>query len=322
MRKFSEEEFAAYLARSREKRENPDTVVNPLTQIIVGGGAATKGKTKRKRDEAEDESQQVAEGDIADDAIRDGDVISVMIPKKGTRVTRARLGGGSGGVTSPPKDMAPSSSTAAGKSSPQDEFANWGKDFDPIEFVSANFKGDTKKFDVMPLEDLRRLAVGNELKCLALNQLIFNRQEKENSDKVERAVDEAKKDHTAASKKMKAGYDKQLKVLRDESWLLKKDNRNLLVGRNALIVTLAKAWKDSTLRDVKEKDLEEKIQELEEEADELKMVMADKYVDGFNAAVEQVQALLPDLDPAVLAEVDFMKKVEDGRLVSRFASKS
>jgi hypothetical protein len=46
--------------------------------------------------------------------------------------------------------------------------------------------------------------------------------------------------------------------------------------------------------------------------------MAGKYVDGFNAAMEQVRVLFPDLDGDILAQIDFVKKVEDGKLVSRF----
>jgi hypothetical protein len=46
--------------------------------------------------------------------------------------------------------------------------------------------------------------------------------------------------------------------------------------------------------------------------------MAGKYVDGFNAAMEQVRALFHDLDGELLAQIYFVKKVEDGKLVSRF----
>jgi hypothetical protein len=57
------------------------------------------------------------------------------------------------------------------------------------------------------------------------------------------------------------------------------------------------------------------LKELEEENDELKEDMAGKYVAGFRAAIEQVKALFPDIDGDVLAQADFLKKVEDGKLV-------
>jgi hypothetical protein len=59
------------------------------------------------------------------------------------------------------------------------------------------------------------------------------------------------------------------------------------------------------------------VKELEDENDGLKEQMAGKYVDGFNAAMEQVRVLFPDLDGDLLAQIDFVKKVEDGKLVSR-----
>jgi hypothetical protein len=48
--------------------------------------------------------------------------------------------------------------------------------------------------------------------------------------------------------------------------------------------------------------------------------MADKYVDGFQAAIEQVRVLFPDIDGDVLAQADFLKKIEDGKLVSRLSA--
>jgi hypothetical protein len=44
--------------------------------------------------------------------------------------------------------------------------------------------------------------------------------------------------------------------------------------------------------------------------------MAGKYVAGFRAAIEQVRALFPDIDGDVLAQAYFLKKVENGKLVS------
>ncbi|MCI86938.1 hypothetical protein A2U01_0108219 [Trifolium medium] len=49
----------------------------------------------------------------------------------------------------------------------------------------------------------------------------------------------------------------------------------------------------------------------------LKQSMADKYVDGFWSSIEQVKALFPDLDSEIMAQIDVLKKVEDGKLVSR-----
>jgi hypothetical protein len=45
--------------------------------------------------------------------------------------------------------------------------------------------------------------------------------------------------------------------------------------------------------------------------------MASKFVDGFQAAIEQVRVLFPDIDGDVLAQADFLKKIEDGKLMFR-----
>jgi hypothetical protein len=59
------------------------------------------------------------------------------------------------------------------------------------------------------------------------------------------------------------------------------------------------------------------LKELEEENDELRENMAGKYVASFQAAIEHVRVLFPEIDSDVLAQADFLKKIEDGKLVSR-----
>ncbi|GAU10660.1 hypothetical protein TSUD_426390, partial [Trifolium subterraneum] len=61
----------------------------------------------------------------------------------------------------------------------------------------------------------------------------------------------------------------------------------------------------------------EDVKDLEDENAALKEEMADKYVDGFAFAVEQMRVVFPDVDPSLLAELDFMKKIEGGKLVPR-----
>jgi hypothetical protein len=43
--------------------------------------------------------------------------------------------------------------------------------------------------------------------------------------------------------------------------------------------------------------------------------MVSRYVAGFQAAMEQVH--FPDIDDDTLAQADFLKKVDEGKLVSR-----
>jgi hypothetical protein len=91
-----------------------------------------------------------------------------------------------------------------------------------------------------------------------------------------------------------------------------------------MIVALVKIWKDAAKRDddmsklqVAADRLDGDLKVLEDENDELKENMASKYVAVFQAAIEQVRVLFPDIDGDALAQADFLKKVEDGKLVSR-----
>jgi chromosome segregation ATPase len=204
----------------------------------------------------------------------------------------------------------------------------WDETFDPLAFVSENLKGYSSRLHAMSLEELRKLAAGTGLKCLALNQMVFNRQEKEASEKLEREVGAAKeeleKDLADQLAKSQADFTKSLGKEKKKNSALRKDKRNLLTARNATIVALVKIWRDATRRDEEmsalnaaTERLNGDLKELEAENDELKEGMAGKFVTGFQAALEQVRVLFPEIDGDVLAQADFLKRVEDGKLVSR-----
>jgi phage host-nuclease inhibitor protein Gam len=87
---------------------------------------------------------------------------------------------------------------------------------------------------------------------------------------------------------------------------------------------LVKVWKDTTKKDADMRKLHgeverlsREVKELEDEADDLKEDMEGQYVGGFRSVIEQVQVLFPDIDGDVLAQADFLKKIQDGKLVSR-----
>ncbi|GAU31399.1 hypothetical protein TSUD_370480 [Trifolium subterraneum] len=87
-------------------------------------------------------------------------------------------------------------------------------------------------------------------------------------------------------------------------------NVDLVLSRNDYIVALCQSARDAVL-------VSEDLKDLEDENYALKEEMADKYVEGFAFAVEQMKNVFPDVDSTLLAELDFMKKIERGRLVSR-----
>jgi hypothetical protein len=216
---------------------------------------------------------------------------------------------------------------ADGESSRREPVPTWNEDFDPMAFVVDNLKGCTSRLDAMSLEELRKLAAGTGLKCFALNQMVYSRQEKEASEKLEREVGVAKesleKDLADQLAKSQAGFNKSLANEKKRVSVMRKDKRNLVTARNAMIVALVKIWKDAGKRDddmstlqAAADRLDGDLKELEDENDELKEAMASKYVAGFQAAIEQVRVLFPDIDGDVLAQADFLKKIEDGKLVS------
>ncbi|MCH89092.1 hypothetical protein A2U01_0009985 [Trifolium medium] len=127
-------------------------------------------------------------------------------------------------------------------------------------------------FDSMATSELRKLAIGHEVKGLMLSHLLSVRQEKEVADAhakvghVEKTVSEIESRHATEKEKLSGEAD---------------------------------------------------VEDLEEANEALKQSMADEFVDGFWSTVDQVKALFPDLDQDTLAQIDVLKKVEDGKLVSR-----
>jgi chromosome segregation ATPase len=226
------------------------------------------------------------------------------------------------------KSDALDSAGAEGDSSKREPLPTWSEDFDPVAFIADNLKGCTSHLDALSLEELRKLAAGTGLKCLALNQIVYVRQEKEASEKLQKEVRAAKedleKDLADQLAKSQAGFNKSLAKKKKKISALRKEKRNLTTVRNAMIVALVKIWRDANKRDddmsklhAAAERLDGDLKELEEENDELKENMASKYVAGFQAAIEQVRVLFPEIDSDVLAQADFLKKIEDGKLVSR-----
>jgi hypothetical protein len=329
MKTISDAEFASYLLRAKEKMKAPDATVSPLSQVVVAGEAGGKGAKRGQKGDTASTSNKIVK--LGDDAATTGEDVDGELPiqvlpppVKGGRSTRSRASS----FVKPglPQGEAVGSAATEEESSQQEALPSWGEDFDPIAFVADNLKGHSSRLNAFSLEELRKLAVGTGLKCLALNQMVFTRQEKEASEKLEKEVGAAKedleKDLADQLAKSQAGFNKSLAKEKKKVSALRKDKRNLMTARNAMIVALVKIWKDAGRRDddmsklqAAADRLDSDLKELEEENDELKEDMAGKYVAGFRAAIEQVQALFPDIDGDILAQADFLKKVEDGKLV-------
>jgi hypothetical protein len=326
MKTISDAEFASYLLRAKQKLDTPDAQVEPLSQVVVAGNVEGKGVKRGRRNDTTSTSNKFPK--LGDDAAAaDGDVAQGnALPPLVTRgrLTRHRSSGSAKPIASHGEVIG--SAATEEENSKHESPSTWSEDFDPIAFVAENLKGYSTHLDA--LEELRKLAVGSGLKCLALNQMVFSRQEKEASEKLEKEVGAAKeeleKDLADQLAKSQASFNKSLAKEKKRVTSLRKDKRNLTTARNALIVTLVKAWKYAGKReeDISQLQaaadrLDGDLKELEDENDALKEQMAGKYVDGFKAAMEQVRALFPCLDGDIFAQIDFLKKVEDGKLVSR-----
>jgi hypothetical protein len=331
MKTLSDAEFASYLLRAKQKLDQPDGQVDPLSQVVIAGNAEGKGVKRGRKNDTVSTSNKVRK--VGDDGAAvgggdDGDVQEKVLSPlvRGTRSSRHR-------PTESDKPVASQGEVIGSVATEEEKSKNespptWNEGFDPVTFVSENLKGYSSRLDALGLEELRRLAAGTGLKCLALNQMVFNRQEREASDRLERelgaAKEELEKDLADQLAKSQASFHKSLEKEKRRVSSLRKNKRNLMTARNAMIVALVKIWKDAGRRDDDMTQLQAAtdrlngdLKELEDENDALKEQIAGKYVDGFAAAMAQVRVLFPDLDGDTLARVDFMKKVEDGKLVSR-----
>jgi hypothetical protein len=200
-----------------------------------------------------------------------------------------------------------------------------GDTFDPEEFIRTHFvlEGNLDRFEAMDVSEIRRVALGYEFKGMMLNHFVNARQEKERFEEklaearesMERthaiSIQELVDSHHEALEQVKATCESRIRAsLENKLRSSERDGRNLTKSRNGLMVALVMAEDDVA-------GFEEEIVELEESNSALKDSLGEKYAEGFAAALEQVKVLFPGLDEATLSEVELMKFVEDGKLVSR-----
>ncbi|GAU23954.1 hypothetical protein TSUD_183530 [Trifolium subterraneum] len=182
----------------------------------------------------------------------------------------------------------------------------WGSTFDPAAFVENTLlgTGDSARFDSLTTSELRNLALSYDVKGTVLTHLLSARRDKEileANSKVTRA-------EQVVTNVERTKHADEKASLRTKETILEAEVTTLEVLRNNLIVSLTQSRKDIS-------ELEEDVDELEETNTALKQSMADKYVDGFWSSIEQVKILFPELDPDVLAQVDVLKRIKDGKLI-------
>jgi hypothetical protein len=336
MRTVSPDEWAAILARAKEKK-GQEGAVDSSAALKIRDSNLPKGTKRKRRTPAADlakkgksgpEHASVEEDESQDQGVKNiGETLQGHGVKEGgdTSLEGDKTGGESsqkGGVVTPiPSPL--------------------GDAFDAEEFIRSSFvqQGNLERFESMEIRELRKLALGFEFKGMMLNYFLSARQESE-AEKASRAfegrlnglrttleashatsVEELVESHRSALEKAKAASEERLQALKEvyakdraerekKSLALEKDLRNSAKLRNGLIVALAMAEDDAS-------GFEEEVVELEESNAALKDALGEKYAEGFFAALEQIKVLFPGLDEATFNQADIMKVVEGDKLMPR-----
>ncbi|MCH89653.1 hypothetical protein A2U01_0010553 [Trifolium medium] len=199
MRTISEDDWLSYLAKSKQKKLEPEALVSPNVQLVVGEADGAKGvRTLQSRTTApakpagEDIVVQEGVSDVQRDAAMKDVVESAVMEIDTTEANKD---------TVPPPVV-----VSAGDG---DKPSAWEETFDPIAFVERNLvmQGDSSRFNSMATSELRKLALNHEVKGMVLSHLLFARQENEVSEacgqtsRVEKAAKEMENRHTEAERK-------------------------------------------------------------------------------------------------------------------------
>jgi hypothetical protein len=336
MRTVTPDEWAAILARAKEKK-GQEGAVDSSAALKIRDSNLPKGSKRKRRTPAADlakkaksgpEHASVEEGEGQDQGLKNiGETLQGRGLKEddGASLEGDRTEGepsSKGGVVTPiPSPM--------------------GDAFDAEEFIRSSFvlQGNLERFESMEIRELRKLALGFEFKGMVLNYFLSARQENE-AEKASRAfegrlnalrttleashatsVEELMESHRSALEKARAASEERLQALKEvyakdraerekKSLALEKDLRNSAKLRNGLIVALAMAEDDAS-------GFEEEVVELEESNTALKDALGEKYAEGFFAALEQIKVLFPGLDEATINQADIMKVIEGDKLVPR-----
>ncbi|GAU32940.1 hypothetical protein TSUD_153570 [Trifolium subterraneum] len=338
MKRVPDEEWLAYLGKSKQKKLAPDAHVDPSLQLIIDADNSKGVKRKRKTEGSKvtikvprkEGDSSGAAGEVippprvvtrttrsstatAADIVADGNASEeVGVTDKGESVSTDGMKGlGKGPI---PEGVQPISAATTSCSGGTETNA-WGSEFDPVVLSHLMSVRQDKEVQEAGVK------VGELEKTISTLQ---SRHDKEEA-RMKKELDSLKKEREADANKLKKDKEDSLAELQmkhdaavellkkkhaEDVALLERVNVNLVRSRNACIVALCQHARDAALTLEDLKDLEDENAALKEE-------MADRYVDGFAFAVEQMRVVFPDVDPSLLAELDFMKKIEGGRLVPR-----
>jgi hypothetical protein len=332
MRTVSPEEWAAILARAKQKKTQEGNA-DSTAALVVKDATSSQG-VKRRRKAGTTRAAKILKAGPVSSTLPSKQDKGVDVAKGGTVVEVHHVD-----PPSPPPAAEAAGETVHGEG--VKEPSPFGDTFDPEDFIRTHFvlEGNLDRFEAMDASEIRRLALGYEFEGTMLNYFVSARQEKEADaakkkfeeklvearESMERShaisVQELMDSHRGALEKVKANCESRLEavkkvyaenraVLEDKLRVSEKNGRNLVKSRNGLMVALVMAEDDVA-------GFEEEVVELEEINSALKDSLGEKYAEGFAVSLDQVKVLFPDLDEAILSEAHLLKYVEDGKLVSR-----
>ncbi|GAU20583.1 hypothetical protein TSUD_33300 [Trifolium subterraneum] len=332
MKTVFDEEWMSFLAKSKAKKLQPDDIALPDNLLVPSGGRALRSHST---DVIQTEDVQMGE------FVVDG---GVTVQAAGPPPIVAGIGSSVWGSTFDPAAFVESNLLGTGDSARFDSLTTselrnlalsyeaagpppivagigssvWGSTFDPAAFVESNLlgTGDSARFDSLTTSELRNLALSYEVKgtvlthhSLPVGTKKFWRQTLRSPARNKLLpMLRGRGAHGREIAGLRKKHADEKASLRTKTAILEAEVTTLEVLRNNLIVSLTQSRKDIS-------ELEEDVDELEETNTALKQSMADKYVDGFWSSIEQVKILFPELDPDVLAQVDVLKRIKDGKLI-------
>jgi hypothetical protein len=172
MRTVTPEEWAAILAKAKQKKAQEGNI-DPTAAIIVKEAASSQG-TKRRRKVATNRPSKILKAESVSK-------VSPSHQDQGDGVAKGdmTLEATHQGPPSPPPVVNTSGETNCGGGAK--EPSPLGDTFDPEEFIRTHFvlEGNLDRFEAMDASEIRKVALGYEFKGMMLNHFVNARQEKE-----------------------------------------------------------------------------------------------------------------------------------------------
>lgn len=293
MSPLNDAEFKTYLAKAREKRATVLQSGAAEAKLDVSGVTICKLKRKGGGNSEEgspslSDTEPIVAPPLNNEATACDSKVVLPLPRKKIKKE---------------KTCVPMEET--------DKASLWDRSFDGVGFVDSNlsFTKDAHEVKEFGLEKASEMLVAYNLRSALLGKVIMDQfqsvlgHESNRRDKL-----------NATKEKLKIAND----ILGDMKKQILKVNKRLEEEQTAL-TQLEKKTENNKAFEEEVVGLKKSVNTLkgqsaakDMEIEDLKLVTAFRYQDGFDKAIEQVHVLFPSFD---LSEADAMKSVVNGKLV-------